>query len=677
MQSKNLMSKETSPYLLQHKDNPVHWHPWNSDTLKLAQQEDKLILLSIGYAACHWCHVMAHECFEDNDVAKIMNDHFISIKVDREERPDIDQIYMKALVEMGQQGGWPLTMFVNPQGRPIWGGTYFPKNDYHGQPGFMSILHHFAKLYRENPKQFYENDDKFLTHLQAQPENNFKISPQMVERIVDKICTEAMDLEHGGRKGAPKFPEFPVLKFLWQASYSLPSIPIKKIVLLTLERICQGGIYDHLGGGLSRYSVDDQWLVPHFEKMLCDNAQFFDLLLNAFKYTGNELFKERIEETLSWLIEEMLTKEGGFSASLDADSEGEEGKYYVWQESEIDRLLENKQLNEFKKIYDIHPHGNWEGKNILNRLNSFGPESDKISRNLSTERSILRKVRKNRIPPGLDDKILTDWNGYTIAALARLSVAGIDPELTKKLAVNAFNFINKKMKKDEKFGHSWRKDKLIYPGNLGDFSAMVHAALALYELDFDQKYIAEAEAIIKQTEQNFHDEKNGGFYFTMYEADDLIFRPKSGLDDSTPNPNGLLATDLLRLYMLTGNTKYKTLHDEIINAFNVYIPIYLFNCVTLVNAFNFAENAISIVIVGPKSKKRDELLTIVRSIPNPNFVIFAIADTAELPDMHPAKNKEFEQNTPTVYICPQQRCLLPIVDPQKLKDALANLNTQT
>ena len=670
MQSKNLMSNETSPYLLQHQDNPVHWHPWNSNTLKLAQQENKLILLSIGYAACHWCHVMAHECFEDEDVANVMNKHFVSIKVDREERPDIDQIYMKALVEMGQHGGWPLTMFLNPHGKPIWGGTYFPKMDYRGQPGFISILHHFAKLYQEDPKQFYENNDKFIAYLQAQPENDFKISTQMVERIVNKICTEAMDQEHGGRKGAPKFPEFPVLKFLWRSSYNYSQIPIKQTVLTTLENICQGGIYDHLGGGLSRYSVDDKWLVPHFEKMLCDNAQFFDLMLCAYQYTGNDLFKTRILETLDWLDNEMLTKDNGFSTSLDADSEGEEGKYYVWQESEVDHLLKKEQLDEFKNIYDVRAEGNWEGKTILNRLNSIGPEFDTIAKNLNKERSILHKVQKTRIPPGLDDKILTDWNGYTIAALARLSNAGIESEKTKKLAISAFDFIHKKMKIDNKFGHSWRNGKLIFPGNLADFSAMVHASLALYELDYDTKYITEAEEIVEQIQQNFHDEKDGGFYFTMKEADDIIFRPKSGLDDSTPNPNGLLAIELVRLYLYTGNERYKTLYDEIINAFNAYIPIYLFNCVTLVSAFEFAENVISVVIVGPNSEKQVELLAYIRSIPNPNFVVSVISNTADLPRNHPAKNKEFEPNTPTVYICPQQRCLLPITTIEELKTTL-------
>ena len=671
MQSKNLMSKETSPYLLQHQNNPVHWHPWNSTTLELAQQENKPILLSIGYAACHWCHVMAHECFEDQEVAEVMNDHFISVKVDREERPDIDQIYMKALVEMGQHGGWPLTMFLNPHGKPVWGGTYFPKHDYRGQPGFISILQHFAKLYQDNPKLFYENNDKLIEYLQSQPQNNFKISSEMVERIVHKICTEAMDQECGGRKGSPKFPEFPVLNFLWRASYNYQQVPVKQTVLTTLENICQGGIYDHLGGGLSRYSVDDKWLVPHFEKMLCDNAQFFELLLLAYKFTKNNLFKSRIEETLSWLSDEMLTTEHGFSASLDADSEGEEGKYYVWQEAEINQLLENEQLNEFKKIYDVHPQGNWEGKTILNRLNSIGPEYDKISQNLSLERSILHKVQKNRIPPGLDDKILTDWNGYTIAALARLAVAGIESIKTKELAINAFNFVNQKMKKDGKFGHAWRTGKLVYPGNLADFSAMVHASLALYELDFDSKYLTEAESIVEQIQQNFHDDKNGGYYFTMHEADDLIFRPKSGLDDSTPNPNGLLAIELVRLYLWTGNEKYMTMHEEIINSFNAYIPIYLFNCVSLVSAFEFASNAIAIVIVGSNNDKRNELLAEIRSIPNPNFVITVISDTKQLPNNHPAKNKDYNPNTPTVYICPQQRCLLPITELHELKATLA------
>jgi len=367
----NRLAGETSPYLLQHKRNPVDWRPWGPEALAEAKRSNKPILLSVGYAACHWCHVMAHESFEDDATAAVMNDLFVNIKVDREERPDIDQIYMNALHLLGEQGGWPLTMFLTPAGEPVWGGTYFPNTSRFGRPAFVDVLREVARLFREEPDKIDQNRRALMQRLaeRARPEGRVVIGPPELDNTARRAAS-VIDPVHGGMRGAPKFPNASLFELLWRAGLRTGEARYFTLVEITLDRICEGGIYDHLGGGFSRYSVDERWLVPHFEKMLYDNAQLLELLALGYGRTGKPLYRERAHETVGWLAHEMTRPEGGFSASLDADSEGEEGKFYVWSLAEVEEILGKDDAAFFAAHYDVSSGGNFEGHNILNRLNT-------------------------------------------------------------------------------------------------------------------------------------------------------------------------------------------------------------------------------------------------------------------------------------------------------------------
>ncbi len=397
----NRLAREVSPYLLQHQHNPVDWWPWGPDALAEAKRSDRPILLSVGYAACHWCHVMAHESFEDEATARVMNDLFVNIKVDREERPDIDQIYMNALHLLGEQGGWPLTMFLSSDGEPVWGGTYFPKESRYGRPAFTDVLKELSRLFRDEPDRIAQNRNALMDKLSAaaRPENKVVIGVPELDQAAASLARQ-MDPVNGGLRGAPKFPQCQMLEYLWRAGLRRNDQRFFDVVERTLTRICEGGIYDHLGGGFSRYSVDAKWLVPHFEKMLYDNAQLIELLALAYERTGKELFRTRAQETVGWLDREMITAEGAFSASLDADSEGEEGKFYVWSLAEVQQILGPDNAAFFAEHYDVTAEGNFEGHNILNRLKDLPRSIDDEAR-LSVLRPILQRDREKRIRPGL------------------------------------------------------------------------------------------------------------------------------------------------------------------------------------------------------------------------------------------------------------------------------------
>ncbi|WP_223861814.1 thioredoxin domain-containing protein, partial [Geminicoccus harenae] len=401
----NLLRDATSPYLLQHADNPVHWREWNPEALALARELDRPILLSVGYAACHWCHVMAHESFEDPAVARLINDGFVPIKVDREERPDLDQIYLHALQLLGQPGGWPLTMFLTPDGAPFWGGTYFPPSPRHGLPSFSQVLTQLAKLWREDRERLLANRDQMMAAMAelGRPEPGEGVPAGLAFATAQAIA-RAFDPEHGGLRGAPKFPQVPMLDLLRRTAIARGDRQMAGTVLHSLRRICQGGIYDHLGGGFARYSVDAFWRVPHFEKMLYDNAQLLGLLAECHLLDPQPQFRARAEETVGWLMREMRSA-GAFAASLDADSEGEEGRFYVWDAAEIEAVL-GADASTFAKHYDVRPGGNWEGRNVLNRLHQPGlaPAEDEAA--LARMRAALLAARERRVPPARDDKIL-------------------------------------------------------------------------------------------------------------------------------------------------------------------------------------------------------------------------------------------------------------------------------
>src|SRR6187551_2549601 len=441
----NLLGGETSPYLLQHRDNPVHWRPWSEAALTEAQRTGKPILLSVGYAACHWCHVMAHESFEDDATAAVMNDLFVNIKVDREERPDIDQIYMSALHHLGEQGGWPLTMFLTPAGEPFWGGTYFPKTARYGKPAFVNLLREVERVFRQEPQSVEQNRSALMARLaeSARPAGHVVIAAPELDRAANQIAG-MIDPVHGGMRGAPKFPQPMMLEFLWRAGQRMNDKRYYGAVELSLARMCEGGIYDHLGGGFSRYSVDERWLVPHFEKMLYDNALLLELLAVAYQRSGNALFRSRATETVAWLTREMTTGEGAFCASLDADSEGAEGKFYVWSLAEVAAVLADRADAEFFAAhYDVTPDGNFEGHNILNQLKHL-PRSMEDEKRLAPMRAKLLDARAQRVRPGLDDKVLADWNGLMIAGLVNAGVL-LDEPSWLQLAARAFMVIGAKM----------------------------------------------------------------------------------------------------------------------------------------------------------------------------------------------------------------------------------------
>ena len=561
----NRLAEETSPYLLQHQDNPVDWRAWGPEALAEAKRSNKPILLSVGYAACHWCHVMAHESFEDEATARVMNDLFVNIKVDREERPDIDQIYMAALHHLGEHGGWPLTMFLTPDGEPIWGGTYFPKTTRYGKPAFVDVLREIARLFRDEPAKIERNRAALMERLAAaaRPAGAATIGRAELDNAARQLGG-LIDPVNGGTRGAPKFPQAALFECLWRAGLRTGENRYFAAVEITLDHICEGGIYDHLGGGFARYSVDERWLVPHFEKMLYDNAQLLELLAIAYQRTGKDLYRRRAYETVAWLKREMTTEEGAFSASLDADSEGEEGKFYVWSYDEVIRQLGIEDGEFFARHYDVTPAGNFEGHNILNRLKPL-PRSDADEAHLAGLRDKLLSVRAARVRPGLDDKVLADWNGLMIAALANAATI-LDEPAWLGMASRAFEFVASAMGHGDRLGHSWRQDKLKFPGLASDFAAMIRAALALQEATGTRSYLDRALQWQQALDRDYANRERGTYYLTAADAEGLVIRPAATTDEATPNHNAVAAQNLIRLAVLAGDDSWRDKADRLIAA---------------------------------------------------------------------------------------------------------------
>lgn len=659
----NRLSRETSPYLLQHQHNPVDWWPWGPAALAEAKRANKPILLSIGYAACHWCHVMAHESFEDEASAAVMNELFVSIKVDREERPDIDQIYMSALHHLGEQGGWPLTMFLNSDGEPFWGGTYFPKTPQYGRAGFTDVLRAIARLYHEEPHKITQNRDALIAKLAERTRGNTAASIGIDElNNAATSIARATDPVNGGLRGAPKFPQGTMLEFLWRAGARTHDERFFITSNLALTRISQGGIYDHLGGGYARYSVDDKWLVPHFEKMLYDNAQLLDLLALDYARSNNPLYRERAAETVGWLMREMTTPEGGFASSLDADSEGEEGKFYVWTLNEIEEVL-GADATDFAARYDVIAEGNFEGRTILNRLQS-ADQGDDDNEHMSLLRQKLLQHRASRVRPGLDDKILADWNGLMIAALAHAAIA-FDQPAWLTLARKAFDFIATTMTRDGRLGHSWREGLLLLPGLASDYAAMIRAALALYEADGEQRFLQQAVAWQELLDTHYTDAEHGGYYLTSDDAEGLIVRPHSTIDDAIPNHVGLIAQNLVRLAVLTGDARWRAQLDALFAALLPRAVDNLFGHLSLLNALDLYLTGAEIVVVG-EGTTADALLATARKLPHANRIVLHAPRADALPVDHMARAKADAVQGATAFVCRNRSCSLPVTEPAKL-----------
>ena len=693
--SRNFLKHETSPYLLQHKDNPVHWHPWGEAALEAARATGKPILLSVGYAACHWCHVMAHESFEDPGVAAVMNAHFVNIKVDREERPDIDAIYMSALHLLGQQGGWPLTMFLTPDGEPFWGGTYFPKEPNYGRPGFVQVLEEVARLFREEPEKIDKNRTALVAALAEQSATARPGEPtEQVPLIVAEKLLPMMDGENGGIKGAPKFPQVPILTLLWRAHLKTGRADFSQAVTRALDHMSEGGIYDHLGGGFARYSVDEFWLAPHFEKMLYDNALLIDLLTLVWQETRKPLYARRVRETVEWIAREMVVEGGAgqgasssrseaqtnkaFAASLDADSEGVEGRFYVWSEAEIDNLFTPAEAELFKTAYDVTAEGNWEHANILNRLARADlPLSPEEEAALEPLKARLFVERDLRVHPGFDDKVLADWNGMTIAALARAGAAFGEPGWTE-MAASAFRFVMETMRPDKdgerRLHHAWRDGRLQHLAMADDLANMAAAALALHEATGEAAYVAAAESLVAELDAHYRDGTNGGYFFTADDAPALIVRRRTVADDATPAANGTLPAVFARLALMTGKPDHMARADEIIRAFAGELQQNIFPLGTYIASFETRLRPVQIVLVGT-TEETAPLARAAFGVALPNRVLMRVADGEALPEGHPARGKGKVDGQPTAYVCAGETCSLPLTDAAALEAELRRVRT--
>jgi uncharacterized protein YyaL (SSP411 family) len=662
----NRLARESSPYLLQHKHNPVDWWPWGPAALAEAERHGKPILLSVGYAACHWCHVMAHESFEDAQTAAAMNELFVNIKVDREERPDIDQIYMAALHHLGEQGGWPLTMFLTPKGEPVWGGTYFPKTSRYGRPAFVDVLHEVARLFREDPHTIDNNRKALMARLaeRGAPAGQVTLTTRELDAAARQLAG-AIDPIHGGLRGAPKFPQASIFEMLWRAGTRNGDARFFELVNVTLERICEGGIYDHLGGGFSRYSVDDKWLVPHFEKMLYDNAQLLELLALAYQRDRKPLYRQRARETVGWLAREMTTGQGAFCSSLDADSEGEEGKFYVWSLTEITDVLGKDDAEFFARHYGVSEEGNFEGHNILNNLARRERSEDDETR-LASLRASLLAVRDTRVRPGLDDKVLADWNGLMIAALVNAGIVFDEPGWID-MAARAFRFVAEKMTRGDRLGHSWRDGRLLFPGLASDFAAMIRAALALHEATGERAFLDWAVASQTAFDRHYAHPETGGYFLTADDAEGLVVRPSATTDDATPNANALAAQNLVRLAVFTGDDAWRERADRL---FDGLIPIAaqnLFGHMALLNALDLRLRAAQIVVTGREVKR---FAAAALRIPFIDRIVLRAASAQALPASHPAQAKIAAAPETAAFVCVGETCSLPVTRVEQIAETV-------
>jgi uncharacterized protein YyaL (SSP411 family) len=709
----NSLSKETSPYLLQHAHNPVDWFAWTPEALEKAQKENKLILVSIGYSTCHWCHVMERESFENEDVAAIMNEHFVCIKVDREERPDVDAIYMEACQIMTGGGGWPLNCFLTPDARPFYTGTYFPPRPAHNRPSWVQVLYHLSRSWREQPGEVLAQAEKMMgyMHRSDQPPVTVEIPPAakvpfdalqpfaVTKEARDQVgevflnLSDRFDRQEGGFGGAPKFPGAMSVSFLMQFYYFSGHKDALDHAFLSLDKMCMGGIYDHLGGGFSRYATDREWLVPHFEKMLYDNALLVVALADAYKILKNtissspldiqrlQLYKETIEDTLGWVEREMTHPQGGFYAAQDADSEGVEGKFFVWEKVEVMTLLEQGRFNAtdfnlFCLFYDITPHGNWEEKNILHRKQTYAVfakeqqmETDVLEKMLQKGRQLLFAARSQRIYPGLDDKVLSGWNALMISAYAQAFTA-LGQEQFRTNALRSLEFVMDSFFPEgpgAQAMHTWKDGVARIPAFLEDYAYVIAAMLDVYQITFDEGWLQKALITTEYVIGLFYDPADGLFFFTNAEQTDIIIRKKDLYDNATPSANSTMARNLQRLsiyhdrhdWMEMAEKMVGVMHNSIVkfpNGFGRWAEA-LIN-----NEFPVREIAVS----------GDDALQTASILQNhflPNTVLAAASQSSQLPLLV----GKADRGATFIYICRNFACQRPV---GTIAEALASLHPQ-
>jgi len=675
--SENKLGEESSPYLLQHAKNPVHWHAWNEEALGRAKKENKPIFLSVGYSSCHWCHVMAHESFEDEEIAKIMNENFVNIKVDREERPDLDDIYQKACQMTTGQGGWPLSVFLTPDQRPFYVGTYFPALDSYGRPGFGSLCRQLAQSWKEKPKDIEKAADNFMQNLGKLQQHQ---APSKIDKsILDEAAINLLqiaDTTYGGFGQAPKFPNASNLSFMFRYSKLSGISKFQKFALLTLKKMAKGGIFDQIGGGFHRYSTDARWLVPHFEKMLYDNALLPIVYSEAYQITKDPFFGNVVKKTLDYVIREMTSSGGTFFSAQDADTNGEEGQTFVWKKQEIEKIF-GQDSEIFCIYYDVTDGGNFEGNTILaNNINAsslgfkFGKSEPEIQNLISKCSEKLLEIRNKREQPGKDDKIITSWNGLMVSAFLSGYRITDNPKYLDA-ARQSIDFFESNFEKNHILHRTFKNAEPKLNGYLDDYAYMANASIDMFENTSQPKYLLFATNLANYLITHFWDDSTNGFFFTSDNHEKLIMRPKNNYDLSMPSGNSVAAYVLLKLYHITQNKQFLEIAKKIIEsqaisaAENPFAFGYLLNALYL-----YYQKPTEITIINDNNF---ELVSSLRKkfLPESIMVLVENQSNLEALSKHPFfSGKEFQNEKTTVFVCKNFRCSLPLSDLSEIEKEL-------
>jgi uncharacterized protein len=678
----NRLQHETSPYLLQHKDNPVDWFPWGKEAFEKAQAENKSILLSVGYSACHWCHVMAHESFEDDDIAAMMNKWFVNVKVDREERPDVDSIYMEAVQAMTRQGGWPMTVFLTSDGRPFAGGTYFPKTPRMGMVSFPQLLERIHQVYTTDPDEIERVADNLKTALNRDvmgiSGDESSLNVDLLDTATQKFM-QRFDKNYGGFSGAPKFPQPMNLEFLLRSYTRTEDREVLQAVTFTLKQMARGGIYDQIGGGFARYSVDAYWLVPHFEKMLYDNAQLSRVYLHAWQMTRDDFFKTIAEDIYDYVLREMTAPEGGFYSATDADSEGEEGKFFVWSYNELQDLLVEDEFNVAVEYWGVTKSGNFEGKNILYVPNEDDVVAERLDltveqlhERLTAIKDKLYAARSHRVHPGLDDKILTAWNGMMLASLAEAARI-LQREDYYHAAVRAGEFLIDNMVTDgDRLLRTHKEGQSKLNGYLEDYANMIDALLELYQTTFDERWFVQARRLADAVLQHFTAE-DGGFFDTSDDHEALIVRPRNMQDNAVPSGNSMIVKQLLLLAAYTGDDRYDAAARQTLTMLANVLREYPSAFGEALNAADaLIRHIAEVAIVGePTAEVTQHLIRVLYEVYRPNVVLAVAADDMGEDVTVPLLAYRSQRGgEPTAYVCQNFACKMPVVKPDALRGLL-------
>jgi len=670
----NRLIHETSPYLLQHANNPVDWHAWGDEALTLSRTSDKPILLSIGYSACHWCHVMEHESFENEAIAKLMNDHFINIKVDREERPDLDQVYMNAVQLMTGSGGWPMTVFLLPSGEPFYGGTYFPPDDRYGRPGFKRLLATIAESYKAKKEEIVSGAQSLRLHLNQKVQsaaNADAVCMPLLDQAASGLRSR-FDPRQGGFGAAPKFPPSMTIEFLLRYHHRTGNPDALQMSTLTLDKMAYGGLYDQIGGGFHRYSTDDRWLVPHFEKMLYDNALLARAYLDAWRVTGNPLYRRITEEVLDFIVREMRDPNGGFYSTQDADSEGVEGKFYVWDLDEF-KATAGPDGELLARYLDVTAHGNWEEHNILNvprppdvfcKLEKISEEELKAK--FDAARPKLYAAREKRIHPGRDEKVLTDWNGLALRAFAD-AAAYLGRDDYRQIAESNADFIFKTLWDGNRLLHSFKDGRARFNAYLDDYANVADGLLSLYQLTFEEKWLKQAESLVDHIIEKFCDSDSGGFYFTDIEHEALITRTKDYFDNATPSGNSVAADVLVRLGALLGRSDLTDKAAKLFTSTGALLAQYPSGFGRLLEAIDFHLGPSKEIAIITAGKEGHSFITAYRKRFLPRTVI-AAGETGTIALL---RDRPAIDGKSTAYVCENLACQRPVTDVKEFEGQIA------